>query len=74
MKLLISITFPQGFRISKIFGHPASGMGGKKKLKRYLKSEHTDKHEHTQTDKHIWTNRLIESIGPEDQCFENLYI
>ena len=43
-------------------------VGGKKTFKLYLKSEQTDRQTHTQT--HILTNRLIESIGPEDQCFE----
>ena len=43
---LLSITFPQGFRISKNIGHPTSGSGGKKTVKRYLKSEQTN----TQTD------------------------
>ena len=43
------ITGHQGFRISKIFGHPTLGSGGKKKFKRDHKSEHTN----TQTDKHI---------------------
>ena len=62
---LLSITFPQGFRISKNIGHPTSGNGGKKTVKRYLKSEQTD----TQTDGR--TFRLIESIGPEGRCFEN---
>ena len=40
----ISITFPQGFRISKNIGHPTSGSGGKKTAKRYLKSKQTHKH------------------------------
>ena len=40
--------FPQGFQIFKKFGHPTSGSGGKKILKRYIKSEHTDR----QTDGH----------------------
>ena len=31
---LLSITFPQGFRISKNIGHPTSGSGGKKTVKR----------------------------------------
>ena len=67
---LLSITFPQEFRISKNIGHPTLGSGGKKTVKRYLKSEHTDRH----TDKHTHgrTFRLIESIGPEGRCFENL--
>ena len=63
---LLSITFPQGFRISKNIAHSTSGSGGKKTFKRYLKSEQT----HRQTDRR--TNRLIESIGPEGQCFEKL--
>ena len=36
---LLSITFPQGFCISKNIGHPTSGTGSKKTVKRYLKSE-----------------------------------
>ena len=40
-------------------------MGTKKTFKWYLKSEQTNKH----TD--IWTNRLIESIGPEDKISWN---
>ena len=69
MTPLLSITFPQGFRISKNIGHPISGSGGKKTDKRYLKSEHTDRQTDRQTN--IWTFRLIESIGPEGRCFEN---
>ena len=38
-------------------------------FKRYLKSEH--KHRQTDTHRHTWTDRLIESIGPEGRCFEN---
>ena len=47
---IIFITFPQGFRISKNIGHPTSGSGGKKTLKRYLKSEQTDGHTDGQID------------------------
>ena len=54
---LLSITFPQGFRISKNIGHPTSGSGGKKTVKRYLKSEQTktqtDGQTNTQTDGHF---------------------
>ena len=69
---LVSSIFPQGFWISKNFGHPTSGSGGKKMFKRYLKSERTDK----QTDRHthgriFW---LIESINPEGLCFKNFHI
>ena len=45
------------------------GNGGKKTVKQYLKSEHTDRQTDKQTN--IWTFRLIESIGPEGRCFEN---
>ena len=38
--------FSQGFRISKIFGHPTLGSGGKKTFKWYFKSGHTDRHTH----------------------------
>ena len=69
LRSLLSITFPQGFRISKNIGHPTSGSGSKKTVKPYLKIEQTDRQTHTQT--HIWTFRLIESIGPEGRCFEN---
>ena len=57
---LLSITFPQGFRISKNIGHSTSESGGKKTFKRYLKSEHT----HGQTDgqTHRRTFRLIENV------------
>ena len=51
LKPLLSITFPQGFRICKNIGHPTSGSGGKKTFKRYLKSEHTDTRTDRQTDK-----------------------
>ena len=74
LRPLLSITFPQGFRISKNIRHPTSGSGGKKTVKRYLKSEQT----HRQTDRRTdgrtdrLTFRIIESIGPEGRCFENL--
>ena len=70
LKPLLSIIFPQGFRISKNVGHLTLGSGGKKTFKRYLKSEQTDRHTDRHTDRR--TNRLIESIGPEGQCFEKL--
>ena len=46
-KMFISETtschyFPQEFRISKNIGHPTSGSGGKKTIKRYLKSEKSE--------------------------------
>ena len=47
----LSITFPQGFRISLHFGHVTSGRGGKKTFKRYPKSEQTHKQTHRHTDK-----------------------
>ena len=69
LRPLLSITFPQGFRISKNIGHPTSESGGKKTVKRYLKSEQTHGQTDTRTDRR--TFRLIESIGPEGRCFEN---
>ena len=50
---LLSITFPQGSRISKNIGHPSLGSGGKKTFKRYLKSEHTHGRTVRQTDVHF---------------------
>ena len=41
-------------------------MGAKRPLNSTSK---VNRHTNTQTD--IWTNRLIESIGQEGQCFEN---
>ena len=66
------LLFPRGFRISKNDGHPISGSGGKKAFKRYFK-KWTHKQTDRQTDRQtkIWTNRLIESIGPEGRCFEH---
>ena len=62
LRPFLSITFPQGINISKIFGHPTLGSGGKKTFKRYLKSEHTDGQTHTQTD--ISTYRKHRPRGP----------
>ena len=42
LRPLLSITFPQGLRISKNIGHTTSGSGGKKIVKRYLKSEKSE--------------------------------
>ena len=66
LRPLLSNYFPQGFQISKYIGHPTSRNGDKKTFKQYLKIEHTD----TETDKQ--TFRLIESIGPEGRCFQNI--
>jgi hypothetical protein len=52
LRPLLSITFPQGFQISKNIGHPTLGSGGKKTFKRYLKSEHTNRLTDRQTDGH----------------------
>ena len=70
MRPVLSITFPQGFQISKNIGHPTLGSGGKKTVKRYLKSEQTDSQTDRHTNTHIWTFRLIESISLEGRCFE----
>ena len=60
--LFFPLLFPQGFRISKDFGHPTLGSGSKKTFKRYLIGEHT--HTRTNRQTHGRTFRLIESIGP----------
>ena len=59
---LLTITFPQGFRISKNIGHRNLGRGGKKTFKRYLKSEQTDGQTDKQTD--ISTYRKHRPRGP----------
>ena len=53
VKPFLSITFLQGFRISKNIGHPNSGRGGTKTVKQYLKSEQTHTRTHRQTDGHF---------------------
>ena len=45
LRPLLSITFPQGFRISKHIGHPSSGSGGKKTVKKDQKPKKTEKSE-----------------------------
>ena len=68
--------FPKDFE-SRNIGHPTSESGGKKTVKRYLKSEQTHRRTHGQTDTRTdghtdrQTFRLLESIGPEGRCFEN---
>ena len=57
-------------RIQNI-GHPTLGSEGEKTFKRYLNSEHTNRRTDRRTRR--WTFRLIESIGPEDRCFENKF-
>ena len=61
------------YYFSPMISHPTLGSGSKKTFKWYLKSEQTHRHTDAQTDRHthIWTNRLIERIGPEGRCFEN---
>ena len=56
LRPLLSSTFPQGFRISKNFGHPTLGSGGKIGLKIYHM-----KRDIRQT--HRRTSRLYERIG-----------
>ena len=65
------LLLPKDSESLKNIGHPTSGSGGKKTVKRYLKSEQTDKQKDKHTDRR--TFRLIESIGPEGRCFENGY-
>ena len=44
LRTFLSITFPQGFRKSKKFGHWTSGSGGKKTINRSELSIVTDRH------------------------------
>ena len=62
------LLFPKHSESLKILDIRLREVGGKKTVKRYLKSEQTD----TRTDER--TNRLIESIGPEGRCFENVLL
>ena len=57
LRPLISITFPQGFRISKNIGHPIA-------FKRYLKSEHTDRRTDEHADGHFDLYRKHRPRGP----------
>ena len=68
------LLFPKDSESLKILDIRLWEVGGKKTVKRYLKSEHTDKHTDTRPDRQTDrpTNRLIESIGPEGRCFENI--
>ena len=76
LRPLLSITFPQGFRISKILDIRLWEVGTKKTAKGYIKSEQTHRQTETQADRHththIWTNRPIKSIDPEGQWFEKV--
>ena len=42
LRQLLSITFPQGFQISKNIGHPTSGSGCKKTVKKDRKPKKTE--------------------------------
>ena len=66
LRPLLSITFPQGFRISKKFGYWTSGSGGQKSEWESLTERQTNRQQ-----TNIRTFWLIESIGPEGWCFEN---
>ena len=70
LRPLLSINFPQGFRISKNIGHPTSGSGAKRRLNGTSK---VNRRTNRRTDgpTHRRTFQLIESIGPEGRCFEN---
>ena len=72
MRPLLSITFPQGFRISKKYWTSDFGKWGQKRpLNGTSKvNRRTDGQTDGRTDRR--TFRLIESIGPEGRCFENI--
>ena len=63
------LLFPKDSESLKILDIRLREMGAKRPLNGTSKSEQT--HTHTHTD--IWTNWLIESIGPEGRCFENCF-
>ena len=55
LRPLLSITFPQGFRISKKFGHWTSGCGSKKTVKHSEQSV-TDRQTHKRKTNRKWQN------------------
>ena len=63
MRPFLSSTFPQGFRISKNFGHPTLVSGGKigLKIKVWKGDRQTDKQTHRHT--HRQTIRLLDRIN-----------
>ena len=63
------LLFPKDSESLKILDIRLQEVGAKRQLNGTSRSEHTDGHTHRQT--HRRTNRLIESIGPGGQCFEN---
>ena len=71
VRQLLFITFPQEFRISKNIGHPTSGSGGKKIVKRYLKSEQTHTGTHKQTDRNF---DLQKALAQRADAFKKLHI
>ena len=60
LRLLLSITFPQGFPKSKQFGYWPSGSGGEKTVKRSEKVRQRNKQTNRHT--HMWTFWFIERI------------
>ena len=67
ISLKSELIFPKDSKSLKILDIRLWEVGAKRRLNGTSKSEHTDR----QT--HIWTNRLIESTGPEGRCFENCW-
>ena len=63
-----SLLFPKESESLKILDIQHWEVGGKKTFKHYLKSEHTDRQTHTQTN--TWKFWLIKIIGPEGWCFK----
>ena len=71
LRPLLSSTFPQGFRITKNFGHPTLGSGVKIGLK--INVWKGDKQTNRQTHRHTHTQiiRLLDRIGPVGRFYEN---
>ena len=70
MRPLLSITFPQGFRISKYIGHPTSVSGGFEKLKKIVElvcGGISQKPRHLRRKKHCSGNINIRSKFTNEQ-------
>jgi hypothetical protein len=59
IRKLLSMNFSEGFRISKNIGHPTSGSGGKKTVKRYLKSEKSEREKKLRDDLRQFSNKNV---------------
>ena len=63
------LLYPKDSESLRIMDIRLREVGAKRPLNGTSTSEQTDRQTDRQT--HMWTNWLIESIGPEGRCFEN---